>query len=282
MHYVRIGLILAIPVVAAAVALLALFISDDTSSTPAVAGDPSLEGFDGLYAGMHTGGGNVVVKIDVTSLDPDAGVADLRAEKVPLDPEDCPGDVITVTLSDEELFNPGTLYRFEAPEAFGVLQHDFADGEPKVGGSIAAGPISSRIIAGGPEPGECFNTVSYEAEKDAVQQGDVDCSWSDGIDEVILRSSTAGVDENAIDGVTAVDSLRILQVVAGIDPPDNDETCPDVGEETPGGNIIGDVDCDGDADAVDALGDLLHVAALPELTQNEPCPDIGIFYSPDL
>jgi len=38
--------------------------------------------------------------------------------------------------------------------------------------------------------------------------------------------------------------------------------------------IQGDVDCDGDVDAVDALKDLQHVAALG-FAQTEPCPDIG-------
>jgi len=38
--------------------------------------------------------------------------------------------------------------------------------------------------------------------------------------------------------------------------------------------IQGDVDCDGDVDAVDALKDLQHVAALG-FAQTEPCPDVG-------
>ena len=38
--------------------------------------------------------------------------------------------------------------------------------------------------------------------------------------------------------------------------------------------VQGDVDCDGDVDAVDALKDLQHIAAL-DFTQMEPCPDIG-------
>ncbi len=37
---------------------------------------------------------------------------------------------------------------------------------------------------------------------------------------------------------------------------------------------FGDVDCDGDVDAVDALKIMRHVAALP-VSQNEPCPNIG-------
>lgn len=40
------------------------------------------------------------------------------------------------------------------------------------------------------------------------------------------------------------------------------------------GLLQGDVDCDGDVDAVDALKDLQHVAAIG-FSQTEPCPDVG-------
>ena len=39
--------------------------------------------------------------------------------------------------------------------------------------------------------------------------------------------------------------------------------------------IKGDIDCDGDVDAVDALKDLRHVAALG-FVQTEPCTDVGL------
>ncbi len=43
---------------------------------------------------------------------------------------------------------------------------------------------------------------------------------------------------------------------------------------SPGSTILGDVDCDGDVDAVDAQKELRHVAVL-SVSQTEPCPDIG-------
>ncbi len=42
----------------------------------------------------------------------------------------------------------------------------------------------------------------------------------------------------------------------------------------PGSTIFGDVDCDGDVDAVDSLKTLRFVAGL-SVSQTEPCPDIG-------
>lgn len=62
--------------------------------------------------------------------------------------------------------------------------------------------------------------------------------------------------------VDAVDALKVLQDVAGLDP---DAEC--LGQ--------GDVQCDGDRDAVDALGILINVAALPPQPQEPDCPAIG-------
>jgi hypothetical protein len=39
--------------------------------------------------------------------------------------------------------------------------------------------------------------------------------------------------------------------------------------------LFGDLDCDGDVDAVDALAILRFVAGLPPLVQQEPCDDVG-------
>lgn len=46
--------------------------------------------------------------------------------------------------------------------------------------------------------------------------------------------------------------------------------------QTPSGKpVFGDMDCDGDVDAVDALAILRFVAGLPPLAQTEPCDDVG-------
>ena len=48
---------------------------------------------------------------------------------------------------------------------------------------------------------------------------------------------------------------------------------------TPAATIFGDVDCDGDIDAVDAQKELRHIVALA-VSQTEPCPDIGSGVAP--
>lgn len=87
--------------------------------------------------------------------------------------------------------------------------------------------------------------------------------------------------DNDCDGdADAVDGLKGLQHVAAI-PFTQDQGCPDVGGALPAAapaseppDVFGDVDCDGDVDAVDQLKILQFVAAIP-FTQNEPCTDIG-------
>lgn len=44
----------------------------------------------------------------------------------------------------------------------------------------------------------------------------------------------------------------------------------------------GDIDCDGDVDAVDMLGILIYIAGLDPLQQTEPCPDVGTLYQDNL
>ena len=78
----------------------------------------------------------------------------------------------------------------------------------------------------------------------------------------------------------AVDALKGLQKVAAIEFTQN-EPCPDLGSDQqikPAGFGVktwGDVDCDGDIDAVDALGILRFVVAFVPLAQTPPCPAIG-------
>ena len=81
--------------------------------------------------------------------------------------------------------------------------------------------------------------------------------------------------------VDAVDALKGLQHVAAIGFSQNDP-CPALGSSqtvVPASFALkatwGDVDCDGDVDAVDALNILRFVAALPSLATGADCPDIG-------
>ena len=71
--------------------------------------------------------------------------------------------------------------------------------------------------------------------------------------------------------VDAVDSLKELQYVAGLDV-NQSEGCPDIG--SPGATVFGDVDCDGDVDATDSLKIQRFLTGLP-VSQVEPCPDLG-------
>jgi hypothetical protein len=70
-----------------------------------------------------------------------------------------------------------------------------------------------------------------------------------------------------------VDALKVLRSVAGLSV-SQVEPCPEIGIGSESEPFFGDVDCDGDIDAVDALKILRHVAGLP-VSQIEPCPPIG-------
>ena len=75
-------------------------------------------------------------------------------------------------------------------------------------------------------------------------------------------------------GAAVVASVAVTVLVNGV----LFSATPASSEGQPSGEpeeiIQGDVDCDGDVDAVDALKELRHVAALP-VAQNDPCPDVG-------
>lgn len=95
-------------------------------------------------------------------------------------------------------------------------------------------------------------------------QGDNDCDTTDEEDP----------------DVDAVDALTALQFVAAL-PFQQEPGCPQIGAPLPAAlpagespDSFGDMDCDGDVDAVDALQILRFVAALP-VAQDEPCTDIG-------
>ena len=68
-----------------------------------------------------------------------------------------------------------------------------------------------------------------------------------------------------------MDSLKVLRFVIGLSVSQT-EPCPDIGSEV--AFLFGDVDCDGDIDAVDFLKVLRFVIGL-SVSQTEPCSDIG-------
>lgn len=85
-------------------------------------------------------------------------------------------------------------------------------------------------------------------------------------------------DDDCNFSVDAVDALKNLQEIAAL-PYDVEPGCPALESQqtvAPAGFgelMWGDVDCDGDLDAVDALQILRHVAALP-VDQEPGCPDV--------
>lgn len=86
-------------------------------------------------------------------------------------------------------------------------------------------------------------------------------------------------DADCTTAVNAIDALKTLQAVAAI-PYAQDQPCPSIGVPLgiaiagDNGHPWGDVDCDGDLDAVDALQILRSVAALPT-SQQPNCPMIA-------
>jgi hypothetical protein len=87
-------------------------------------------------------------------------------------------------------------------------------------------------------------------------------------------------DNQCDDDVDAADALSSLQANAAL-PYHQEDGCQEIGSElaalaAPAGQaaLFGDVDCDGDVDAVDALKILQFLAAIPFM-QNDPCANIG-------
>lgn len=74
--------------------------------------------------------------------------------------------------------------------------------------------------------------------------------------------------------IDAVDMLAILTFIAGFDPLDQDEPCPDIGDLFLD-MAFADVLCDGDVDTIDVLAIGRFIAGLPPLASEPGCPDIG-------
>ncbi len=68
-----------------------------------------------------------------------------------------------------------------------------------------------------------------------------------------------------------MDALKELRHVAGLSVSQTGD-CPHIGDQV--ASIWGDVDCNGNVNAVDALKILRFIAGL-SVSQNGDCPDIG-------
>lgn len=81
--------------------------------------------------------------------------------------------------------------------------------------------------------------------------------------------------DNDCDGdIDSVDMLALLIFVVGFEPLEQDEPCPDIGDDYQG-RIFGDMLCDGEIDSVDALAIGRHIAGLPPVASEPGCPEIG-------
>lgn len=74
--------------------------------------------------------------------------------------------------------------------------------------------------------------------------------------------------------IDAVDMLVVLAFIAGLEPLDQEEPCPNVGENFNDGPY-GDFLCDGDVDTIDVLAVGRFIAGLPPIASEPGCPDIG-------
>lgn len=112
-----------------------------------------------------------------------------------------------------------------------------------------ATPTPSPTGTPGPTP---TPTPSPTPVQPAVKHGDIDCDGD----------------------VDAVDMLGILIYIAGLDPLQQTEPCPDVGTEYQG-NMFGDTLCDGNVDSIDALAVGRSIAGLSPIASEPGCPSIG-------
>ena len=240
--------------------------------TPAPASAGESIAVPGLFAGTHTSDGNVVIVVKDTG---SGMLATFLAEDIHLTTP-CDGQLAGLFIPDIAVNVPDES--FNKTVANGGAGGQFLEEEDN--------PLAPPFIAGSafvhlPGPDfDCINSVSFDADLEVLQLGDVNCSWELGFVGVgIVRSGDPPEPDS--DGVDAVDALKILRDVAGLPSGNNDPECPDIGTETPAGVTVGDTDCDGDVDAVDALRILRHVVGLPVAIPSPPCPPrMGIFYDP--
>ncbi len=139
-------------------------------------------------------------------------------------------------------------FRIDSPA--GVIIDAALDGTIIPGGKEATGVRTGRVFSGDPRADDDFDAAK-ERHFAPFEEGECQ-AW------VLIQNST---NQPANVSITYHDPEGDIVI---------DVLVPGVGTEM----VWGDVDCDGDVDAVDALKVLRYVAGLPVL-QTEPCPDIG-------
>lgn len=231
--------------------------------------------WDGFYGGTNSAGYPIAVRIIA-----DSRTADLITE-VPLS---TPCAITTVVkLRDMPIDGDGNFFgtsgNFTGGGHLSILAGRFISSPPTMS------PYLSGALSGFHEgPPACSGGANYEVHPGQVLHGDADCSWQQNISGAGRVTQGVQVSSDPFDAITAVDALKTLRFVAGFPqattalPAGNDEeTCPPLGTEIIDGQIVGDVDCDGDVDAVDALFLLKFIAAFPLPTVPIGCPPIATF-----
>lgn len=248
----------------------------------------------GDYAGTTSQGHRATVFISAN-----AHLAQLVVEVELQEP--CAGTIVTVDLEDMDIGVDDGDFSGSSPTGGGGGQLLQAEVSGRVGGAGEEIPVPYVFgsVTGHTKDFGCAGGAQFYAVPDGLLFGDVDCSFLDRFADTRSRVSSSGGGGDPF-SITAVDALRTLRFVAGLDraggpvagegdPP----ICPPIGEELPNGRIHGDSDCDGDVDSVDALRQLRWVAGFdqpdpppPSLEPPAPpappgfCPGIGGFWWP--
>ncbi len=135
--------------------------------------------------------------------------------------------------------------------------------------STLVGVIGLMVVAGG------YGGWSAQAQQPAGTATHVGTHRGGDSLKVAAPINSASIANGDVDcdgDVDAVDSLGLLQYVAGLSV-SLQEPCPDIGVQSHSG-FFGDVDCDLDVDAVDAQKILRHVVSL-SVNQEPNCSALG-------
>ncbi len=156
-------------------------------------------------------------------------------------------------------------------------------------------PAGVTVTAEATSEGDCDRiSPSFSASPSWVGPATIRCgpftTAAGASDTVTLTATVTAVSGTILNGALTDSDTDVSE--SNEDANDPALVCTSVGEGTDAGgptepdnydclsitvtagNLWGDVDCDGDVDAVDALKILLGIVNLP-VGQTEPCPDIG-------
>lgn len=268
---------------AAATALCAVLIVSGPETSQA-GEDPDITFWEGTYAGENSAGLNTIVRLQVSEASRLAGIEFIGTADLYIEVRGQPcNEILSLTLKDMPVDDFDLSFNGSAENGGGGGEFFYMDeGDvpiqsddiiPFVGGSASAFKSDGGM--------SCSGGAQFELEQSFLF-GDSDCSFEKIFNNGSGSAQPSGADPDPFDGIAAVDALNTLKFVAGIPLGASPagalgDTCPPFGFEVPNGLLVGDVDCDGDVDAVDALFLLRFLAALPLPGVPEGCPTVGQF-----